>query len=124
MGKRRNIKLSRKQRIALQETLAFTDEGFNPTEKAVELFFLRTDQGKKIPWNNNQDYFDYCELLIGHNLKSGMQRELWLEGHFNEDYSLGFVVQDFLKEINNEKWFRYLPAYIQAYQLHHFINEN
>ena len=125
------MKLSLRQQGALGVLLAFTPSDFNPTEKAVEMFFAYTDKGQepKAQWTASpaghpepdRDYGGFCELMAGHSLANGLQATMWLDEHFLGRLSLALVCADYLLDgiENPKKGLRKLPVFKMLQQLHY-----
>ena len=88
------------QQKALLRVLAFAPDNFSPSNRAVRLFFDKTDRGIE-PSSQElaADQIAYSELLLAHHFVSGTQRQMWLDSHLQGDYPLGLLVRDIYKEV-------------------------
>lgn len=120
------MKMTKGRRSALRKVLAFTDDGFEPTVKGIELFFKRSENGETPTYEDTDDYKSYAQLLLGHHMLSGAQIAIWGEGHATGDFPLGVLLQNYEHlEISNPVLFeRKRPAYEMAKVFHDWINNS
>ena len=115
------MKLSKGQERDLNLVMAFWSLPIVPYDSDIKEYLDWQERGVK---PNTYKSPLVAELILCRSLAYGepysLEENLWVEGHFSGDYSLGEVVQNYIREGigNPQQWFRRLPAYEMAYRLH------
>ncbi len=120
------MKTTNKQHQVIKRLTAYTSFHY-PVDKAIEAFFNHTDRGissyQVIQDLNADEKREFQDLLAAHAIQSKNPSSL-LEGLWIEDMQVGLVLMDYIRDglDDSQVWFRKIPAFRRAYDLHMKMN--